>query len=605
MPTFDNLEGLASVRAKINDGIQNAETALGRLDTVEPTVVNHETRIQTLEAGGGGGTTNLAWDAGTSTVTSDTGTDATLSLVDGSNPGLMSVADKTKLNAISGTNTGDQTSIVGITGTKAQFDTAVTDGNFMYIGDAPTAHTHLLASGATDVTITATNLNTLDDGANTTLHFHDADRARANHTGTQTASTISDFTEAAQDAVGGALDATLSYNDGSNSIGRAALTGHITASAGSNVTALGSFTKAQLDAAVSDGNVLYVGDVTTNANHTGDATGATALTLATVNSNTGSFGSATQVATFTVNGKGLTTAAGNTSISIPSSQVNDFNSASRAQTEAELVAGTNVTITPSGSGATRQLTIAASGGGGGGQSPIAKEHFVTWHPQGNSTTVVNLGLSPSFTGTATTQNVATTSFYTMCKRIGYLVTTAATNAVANWRAAPQMWTVGGPREGEGGFTMTLRFGCSTGVATATTRLFAGLRTDGNIGSDVDPSSLANIVAFGWDNGDTNCQMMHNDASGTATKIDLGSSFARPSVNNTDVFEVTLSAASGTTQSIDYEIKRMNTGATATGTITTDLPSTSTFGSPHIYYSVGGTSSVIGLSIMKVTMESST
>ena len=47
----------------------------------------------------------------------------------------------------------------------------------------------------------------------------------------------------------------------------------------------------------------------TNATHTGDATGATALTLATVNANVGAFGSATQVATFTVNAKGLTTAA--------------------------------------------------------------------------------------------------------------------------------------------------------------------------------------------------------------------------------------------------------------------------------------------------------
>lgn len=45
-------------------------------------------------------------------------------------------------NNLSGTNTGDQTSIAGITGTKAEFDTAVTDGDFMYIGDAPTAHTH-------------------------------------------------------------------------------------------------------------------------------------------------------------------------------------------------------------------------------------------------------------------------------------------------------------------------------------------------------------------------------------------------------------------------------------------------------------------------------
>lgn len=93
----------------------------------------------------------------------------------------------------SGTNTGDQTTIVGITGTKAQFDTAVTDGNFMYIGDAPTAHTHLLAAGATDVTITAANLNSLDDGVDSTLHFHATDRARANHTGSQLASTISDF----------------------------------------------------------------------------------------------------------------------------------------------------------------------------------------------------------------------------------------------------------------------------------------------------------------------------------------------------------------------------------------------------------------------------
>lgn len=38
----------------------------------------------------------------------------------------------------SGTNTGDQTSIVGITGTKAQFDTACTDGNFLYSGDLAT-----------------------------------------------------------------------------------------------------------------------------------------------------------------------------------------------------------------------------------------------------------------------------------------------------------------------------------------------------------------------------------------------------------------------------------------------------------------------------------
>lgn len=179
---------------------------------------------------------------------------------------------------LSGSNTGDQTSIVGITGTKTQFDTALTDGNFMYIGDAPTAHTHTLVA-ITDVTMTVANLNSLDDGADTTLHFHASDRSRANHTGTQLASTISDFTETAQDAIGAMLDTTLTYVDGTPLLQRAALTGAITAAAGSNTTSLGSFTKAQLDTAVSDGNVLYVGDVTSNATHTGEVTGSGALTV--------------------------------------------------------------------------------------------------------------------------------------------------------------------------------------------------------------------------------------------------------------------------------------------------------------------------------------
>lgn len=66
---------------------------------------------------------------------------------------------------------------------------------------------------------------------------------------------------------------------------------------------------------------------------TGDATasgpGSAALTLATVNSNVGTFGSATQVAVVTANAKGLTTAASSVSIAIPASQVTDFNEAAQ------------------------------------------------------------------------------------------------------------------------------------------------------------------------------------------------------------------------------------------------------------------------------------
>lgn len=69
--------------------------------------------------------------------------------------------------------------IVGITGTKAEFNTAVTDGNFMYVGDAPTSHTH-------------------------------------------TASEVTDFSEAVDDRVSSLLVAgtniTLTYNDGANTL---------------------------------------------------------------------------------------------------------------------------------------------------------------------------------------------------------------------------------------------------------------------------------------------------------------------------------------------------------------------------------------------------
>jgi hypothetical protein len=100
--------------------------------------------VEWVTGGGGGGGANLAYTASPTNgiVTSDSGTDATLPLGTGTNAGLLAPAQFTKLSNLSGTNTGDQTSIIGITGTKSQFDTAVTDGNVQWVGDAPTAHTH-------------------------------------------------------------------------------------------------------------------------------------------------------------------------------------------------------------------------------------------------------------------------------------------------------------------------------------------------------------------------------------------------------------------------------------------------------------------------------
>lgn len=86
--------------------------------------------------------------------------------------------DSTNWRAISSPS---PTTIVGITGTKAQFDTACTDGNFLYVGD------------------------------------------------------VTQYTdEMAQDAVGAMVGTSIIYNDAGATLQRAALTGDVTASQDSN-----------------------------------------------------------------------------------------------------------------------------------------------------------------------------------------------------------------------------------------------------------------------------------------------------------------------------------------------------------------------------------
>jgi hypothetical protein len=222
-------------------------------------------------------------------------------------------------------------------------------------------------------------------------------------------------------------------------------------------------------------------------------------------------------------------------------------------------------------------------------------------PIGNSTTLNTMGLSMTAAGSATAANVATTNRHTYMRRIEYLVTTAATTAVAGLRHAANQFSIGAPSAGNGGFHMITRWGPATGVATTTSRAWCGMRPTA-APTDMEPSTLINAVGMGWDAADTNIQFMHNDGAGTATKIDLGASFPVPTVDRTSVYEIALFSPPGTTQSVSYEITDLASGAVASGTVTTDLPSTSTLLAPQLQMSVGGTSSVIGVAVMGMYIE---
>lgn len=212
------------------------------------------------------------------------------------------------------------------------------------------------------------------------------------------------------------------------------------------------------------------------------------------------------------------------------------------------------------------------------------------------TTVTSLGW-PAITGqgTATAATVGAGNRRSNMQRIEYLVTTPSTTAVAGARMNSNGMAVNGSSSWEGGFCGFMHGGPSTGMSNSSHRFFMGMGDTG-APSDVDPSSQTSIVGVGWDAADANMQFMHNDGSGTATKVDLGSSFAKPSTDRSVTYRLRLFAPPGTTRTLSYEVTELESGAVASGTVTTNLPAASSYITPKMYASVGGVSAVTGVAV---------
>jgi len=93
-----------------------------------------------------------------------------------------------------------------------------------------------------------------------------------------------------------------------------------------------------------------------------DESGVTITTFTQPASTTLYWGIVKTAAGYNVLNTSQTAAQAKAALVLVAADLSDFNSASRAQTEAELLAGTGITITPASSGATRTLTIASTGG---------------------------------------------------------------------------------------------------------------------------------------------------------------------------------------------------------------------------------------------------
>jgi hypothetical protein len=229
---------------------------------------------------------------------------------------------------------------------------------------------------------------------------------------------------------------------------------------------------------------------------------------------------------------------------------------------------------------------------------FARNAVFAFKANGNATTsTVFGGAAPTGNGTATIRNVATTNFFTWMRRVGY-VSAATGNASSGLRSTVLQFGIGNGT-GRGGFHFVARFGISDATLATGARLFVGLTSSNAVLGNAEPSSFTNIIGVGLDAADTTLQIMHNDGTGTATKIDLGASF--PESTNTDFYELSLYCPPNGIE-VDYQVVNLSTGVSTTGAIITNIPLNTQLLTWQIWRHNAATGLAVGVDVASVYLE---
>ena len=209
-----------------------------------------------------------------------------------------------------------------------------------------------------------------------------------------------------------------------------------------------------------------------------------------------------------------------------------------------------------------------------------------------------LGIAaPAATGTATARNVATTNLLTSTRRLGYVSAATAAALCGARNAAAQFWR--GNAAGLGGFKLVIRFAPSDAAAVAGARMFVGLSTATGAPTNIEPNALTNCIGLCQLSTSNNLHLVYNDASGTATTVNLGANF--PANGNTAAYELTLTAAANGA-SVAYSVKRLGTAFEATGTLSTDIPANTVLLAIQLWRTNNATALAVGLDLISLYVE---
>jgi hypothetical protein len=209
------------------------------------------------------------------------------------------------------------------------------------------------------------------------------------------------------------------------------------------------------------------------------------------------------------------------------------------------------------------------------------------------------GLSVTNITTPTALSVANTNFYSSL--VKQRMTSSTTAGTAAGTRTPAQWLLSSTAN-MGGFFFVCRFGL--GAVTATNRIFVGMSaTTGALSATTEPSAFLSMVGFGCDSTDTTqMYFMSNDASGTATKVALGTSFPSQGAG-TNFYEFRLFAPSATSSRVFWSAHQLNGGIVVQGEATTDLPAAGTLLAAHLHHSNGSTAAAVSMDLQSLYIES--
>ena len=189
----------------------------------------------------------------------------------------------------------------------------------------------------------------------------------------------------------------------------------------------------------------------------------------------------------------------------------------------------------------------------------------------NSTTeVTSGGITIATTGSTIARAVASTNYASKQVRKGFYGSVVSAGRYTGTRGSALLWFLGG------GFKYVCDVYISDTAYGSGCRQFYGMMgqtTDLGYSDSVLVSSLINIIGIGSDALDTNLQVFHNDATGTATKVDLGVNFPANRTAGaalTTVYSIEIYSENNSSE-VKYCVRNKETGDIAMGTISTNLP----------------------------------